>query len=359
MDPGALVLVTDGAAGQALSTLAAVRALAAAGYAPAVTFSARFSLAAASRHCALRMAVPPATEVGYARAIRDELSSRPYLTVLPTSDAALVALGAPVQRWIDKLTLQRTVQGTSLKSPPTEVFSSFEDLIGARGRLTYPLVVKSLGPKSSVRQVKTPAELDWYRDRKERFLVQPYLGTNMRSVAGIMWGGRMIAAVHQRYIRIWPPDCGGACAAETTAPDEMLEQGITQLMSGYEGIFHAQFVDGYLVDLNPRIYGSISLALAAGVNLVGMWCGLLRGEEEPSELVRARPHVFYRWLEGDLRSIAAGLKDRRLAPRMALRATRPRPGAAHGVESLRDPKPAWARLRYVAQSRGGRAKKPR
>ena len=81
------VLVTDDVDGRNRSAVAAVRALAQAGYAPVVTVSGPSSLAAASRHSRGRVLVPRPGQPGYRDAVEGELSSGRYLAVLPASDA--------------------------------------------------------------------------------------------------------------------------------------------------------------------------------------------------------------------------------------------------------------------------------
>ncbi len=342
----AWVLVTDGGTGRALSTLATVRALAAAGYRPAVTTSGAISLAAASRFCARAIEAPPATDKSYASAIRAELEARPYLTVLPTSDAALLALGAPVDHLVDKEMLAGRARAAGLAVPPAETFPSPAELAAAAARLDYPVVVKPTVSRSPARRIESATELARSLPEAGSIIVQPYLTDPLWAVAGVVFEGELVAAVHQRYLRIWPPDCGGACAAVTAEPDLEREAGVLRLLTGYQGIFMAQFAGPCLVDLNPRAYGSLSLAVAAGVNLAGIWCDLLAGERR--FLVRARPGVFYRWLEGDLRHLARAVQTGEMRPGAALRALRPHPGTAHGPESLSDPAPMLARLRYAA-----------
>src|SRR5439155_20067813 len=99
----------------------------------------------------------------------------------------------------------------------------------------------------------------------------------IRSLAGVAWRGRLVGTVHQRFLRTWPPDCGMASAAVTVEPDLGLEERILALIDGYEGIFQADLAGPYLLDFNPRVYASLPLAVAAGVNLVRVWCDLLRG----------------------------------------------------------------------------------
>lgn len=341
------VLVTDGARGQALSTLAAVRASAAAGYRAAVTVSGPNSLATASRHCLRRIPVPPAEAGDFAPAIRAELDGRSYVAVLPTSDAALLALGAPVEQLVDKLSLAKAAEAVGLEAPPTEVMTE-EQLLSSGDRLPYPVVIKA-AEGGLVRQASGPADLPVWAGHHGDLLVQRHLGSELRSLAGVMWGGRLRAAVHQGYLRIWPPDCGGACAAVTIEPDLELEDKIVQLLEGYDGIFHAQLIGPHLLDLNPRVYGSMPLALSSGVNLVAIYCGLVQGRET-SGLARGRSGVYYRALEGDVRHALAAMKQGRLEPWGAAKMFRPHRGAAHATESLTDPGPMVARLRFALGS---------
>jgi predicted ATP-grasp superfamily ATP-dependent carboligase len=130
----------------------------------------------------------------------------------------------------------------------------------------------------------------------------------------------------------------------SVAPDRALEEGLLRLLDGRDGIFMAQLVDDVLLDLNPRVYGSLPLAVAAGVNLAALWCDLARGIDVPAR--RGRAGVTYRWLEGDVRHVLAQTKARAMTTGDALRALRPRRGVAHPVASLRDPGPLLARLRF-------------
>src|SRR5436190_6084019 len=343
--PGDWVLVSDGGNGQARSTLAAVRSLARAGYRPAVTVSASLSIAAASRHCGRAVHVPPVTDTDYEAAVKAELAAHTYLTVLAASDAALLALGAPVEHLVDKGVVAERAAGAGLLVPPTRRFASREELFDSERSLDYPVVVKPTLSFSPVVRVASAAELHARVAANGPVLVQPFLGDRLRAVAGVAWRGRLAAAAHQRYLRTWPPDCGTASAAETVEPDLELEAAVLRLLDGFEGVFQAQLAGPYLLDLNPRVYGSLPLAVAAGANLLAVYCDLLRGVER--EAVRARPGVFYRWVEGDLRHLFAGVRDGSVGLGAALRALRPRRGAAHSTESLSDPLPALSRLRFA------------
>jgi predicted ATP-grasp superfamily ATP-dependent carboligase len=181
-------------------------------------------------------------------------------------------------------------------------------------------------------------------------VVQPFALGTMRAVCGVLHDGRLLAAVHQRYERIWPAECGTASAAVTTAPDRELEARLPLLLAGHSGVFQVQLIDDQVIDVNPRVYGSLPLAVAAGANLPAIACAAVRGQLPP-DVVRGRPGVRYRWLEGDVRRLLHDVRDGTLSPWAAVRALSPRRGTAHSIESLHDPGPALIRLLDVARRR--------
>jgi len=350
------VLVADGDEGTSRTPLATVQALVAAGYPAAVTVSSARSLAAASRLPFRKVAVPKAPGEPFLAAIRAERARGGYLTVLAASDVALLSLDPGRIRLVDKASLLDEAAKVGLQTPSTRVFDSSDGLLGAAGSLDYPVVVKpALGHLATL--ARGPADLGWLAGSAGRWLVQPYLDAPMRSIAGVRWRGRVVAAVHQRFLRTWPPECGMACAAETTAPDQDLERRVGDLLGDEDGVFQADFIqDGLLLDLNPRVYATLPLAVAAGVNLVGWYCDLLGGRREPGpDTERAVPGVFFRWLDGDARHLLTKVRRHELSLAAAAGALAHRRGSAHAFQLLRDPGPVLVRARraWSADAGGG------
>jgi predicted ATP-grasp superfamily ATP-dependent carboligase len=347
---GPWVLVTDDLDGQNRSALAAVRALAAGGYRPAVTVSGSRSLAAASRHCLRAVQVPRPGAAGYAEAVQRLARTGEFLTVLPASDAALVALSGPSAQLVDKDLLAARAATVGLRVPVQQTFRTAAELLAAARDLDYPIVVKpavKLGAgQMPARRVTRREQLSVFNDAPGQLVVQPYEPGPVRAVCGVVSQGRLLAAVHQRYLRTWPPECGVAAAAETVRPDREAEEQLVALLLGHQGVFQAQFVGGYLIDVNPRVYGSLPLAVAAGANLAAIACDAAQGREH--EIVRARPGVAYRWREGDVRALAWSVRNGRMTPAAAARELLPVRRAAHSVESLRDPVPLLVRLAHAA-----------
>jgi len=337
------VLVT----GDSRGAVAAVRALAAAGCRPAVTTSGSGSMAGASRFCARRIRVPDAAldPTGYAAAIRAEADRTLYLAILPATDAAITALALPEARLMDKVAWAPMARDAGLAVPPTAVFGSREELAAAADRLDFPIVAKPNLKRFTAQYLAGPQDLDRVPDVPGRLLVQPYLRDPMHGMIGLAWHGRLVAATQFRYERVWPFPCGTVSAAETVVPDEALIRAFERLLVDFDGIFHADLAGPYLLDLNPRIHATLPLAAAAGTDLIALYCGLLRGHTVGP--ARGRPGIFFRWLEGDTRSIVRGVRDGRLGLRDAVRAGRPRRGEVHGVESLTDPLPMLQRLHKI------------
>jgi hypothetical protein len=344
------VLVTEGGGGQSRAAVAAVRALAAANYRPVVTVSQAMSMAAASRSCAGRVHVPSAerSPQAYATAIRAEQSRWPYVAVLPSSEAALLALGGPLEHLQHKALSSQAASAVGIPVPRMQVFASMDELRSSAAELEYPIVVKpDLSKLFPTTPVHSFAELARLGPWEGTLVVQPCLSGGFRGVVGLMWGGKLLVATHMRYVRLWPLPTGTVSAAESVSPDSELERGLEALLQGYDGPFHVDLAGPYLLDVNLRIHATLPLSIAAGANVVTAYCDLRTGQSVAP--VRGRPGVFFRWIEGDLRSILWSLRRGQLSRTQALKAALPRRGAVHGYESARDPGPTLARIAYAAR----------
>jgi len=119
--------------------------------------------------------------------------------------------------------------------------------------------------------------------------------------------GRTVAAVQQRAERLYRSGVGISARSRSEAVSADLESRALRLLGrlGWHALAELQFIteaegDPVLIDLNGRFYGSLSLALAAGVNLPDLWARQALGL--PTGPRREAPAgVGYQWLEGDLR----------------------------------------------------------
>lgn len=376
------VLITDG---EQRSVVAAVRGLAAAGYAVTATASSHPAAAQWSRACARRLDVPSAGADGgsaLAGILREELEREPYAAVIPGSDGALrtlsrhraqleplAPLGLPseaaVERSLDKLLLLERAAQVGLDAPASRVCASAAGLAECAREVGYPLMLK---PARSVDTggtwrtqmsviVREPGELAAAgATLAEPFTLQRFHeAAPVVSVAGVVVDGLLLGTAVARYARTWPPQAGSASASATIAPPADLVERSRRLLAGigWRGIFELEFLelaDGRhaAIDLNPRVYGSMSLAIAAGANLPAIWADVLRGRN-PRPVV-ARPGVHYRWEEGEVRALLRAAVHGRV--RELLGVMRPRRPAVWALSRPTDPGPLLARGLAAGRVRG-------
>lgn len=286
------------------------------------------------------------TDPAYGDVVRAEFAKGSFLTWVPASEGALLALGVTVPQLLDKAALHERALSVGLQVPPSRVFTSRAALMQELDALDYPVVIKPTHRRYPAFLVRSPDELSRSPMGDDAVITQVYLDDPLHAVSGVMWKGKLVAALHERWLRIWPWPCGLASAAESIAPDTALEGRLLRLMEGYDGIFCAQFAGPHLFDLNLRIHSSHPLAVKAGANLVAIYCDLVRGMKVSP--VRARRGVFFRWIEGDLLNLISATRGGRLSLGAALKELVPRRGAAHSNETLADPLPTIARLGFAA-----------
>jgi predicted ATP-grasp superfamily ATP-dependent carboligase len=369
------VLITDG---EARAALAACRALRSAGYEVDAVASDGPALVHWSRYCSGRLWAPdPRVDRGaFADSLSELLVRGRYDLLLPGSDAALLAIsedrdrlsqlttiGLPEQeavlRCLSKIATFECSEATELAAPPTNVCRTADEVRDAATEIGFPLLVKprmSARPRGiglrqrSSRRVSSESELAaTIEDFGMPILVQRCLRGPVHSLGGVITDQGLVAGAHSRYVRTWPPDAGNvSCSVSLPLPAQLREAAATLLdRLGWRGIFELELMekpDGNLgvIDLNPRVYGSLELAVHAGASLPVIWCDSLFDDALVSEIRDARAGVWYRWEDADVRYAWRRLRSgtmRDVAPVL-----RPRRGTAHALFRLSDPGPLFARV---------------
>jgi predicted ATP-grasp superfamily ATP-dependent carboligase len=347
------------------ATLAAVRGLRAAGYEPWLAMTTDQSLAARSRTIGgARRAPHPSlgadTFVAAMRTAAQELSAA---AILPGTEASLAALagrdvgainGAPgpelVARATDKDGLATLAADAGLVSP-----ESFRFVAPAQDVPDVPLPAIVKPARSTVTEAGRTVDLPATRCATSReellqavaelppgeYLLQGFIDGPLCALAGVAWQGRVLCLSQQVAARIHPPGAGASAFARTVPLDAELARAARRLISGlgWSGLWQLQFIAAAagprLIDFNPRFYGSLALAIGAGLNLPATWADLLLGREP--RIGTYRPGVSYRAEVRDARAFAAAV--RRRDARAALEVLRPRRHTVHAVFSVRDPRP--------------------
>lgn len=338
----ATVLVTDG---DERAALAAVRSLGRAGYRVYVCASRAPSLAAASRYCHGVARVPsPLQEPGpYREAITALLRRWSIQVLLPVSEQALrvllparfgdmgvrVPFPAPeiFETVSDKGELLQRCARFDLTAPPQHVLQAPTELADVEARLTFPVVAK---PTRSVvfdggRGIKTGAAYAAdiadlrrclaalptaaYPVLLQRRIVGPGIG-----IFQLVWDGELVAAFAHRRLREKPPAGGVSVYSESVAADpDLVDRGLRLLRDlGWQGVAMLEFkVDRqsgrpYLMEINGRLWGSLQLAVDAGVDFPALLIGCALGERPARPCYRVG--VRNRWWWGDVDHVVARLR---------------------------------------------------
>jgi predicted ATP-grasp superfamily ATP-dependent carboligase len=354
--------------GDSRSALAGARGLARAGWRVAVGSPTPAGLAPASSCVGRWVHVPsPETDVdAFVAAVDAAVRSAGARVVFPSDDQQMIALslrrgeiGACVPyaahevvlRAVDKLELDAAARRAGVGSPWTVAATA-----SALAAVDGPVVVK---PRihNPLARAGAPAHLPArvVRDRREAeaaaetiraagaapVLQEVVAGSQIALSAVVDGGGRVVAALQQRSLRLYPRDSGISARAVTTAVDEGLLGSSAALLAelGWLGLAQLQFrvpADGVprVIDCNGRFYGSLALALHAGVNLPDLWARVALGEPVDGRAVAAGG-VRYQWLEGDVRGALADGRPLRELARVAAFGVR----SGHSVWDVRDPRP--------------------
>lgn len=359
-------LIVEG--GAAPHVVAAARALAAAGWEVGVAVA--HGAAVRSRAVTRRHRVPPpeADPAGFVAAVAGLAGG--YDVVFGADDIEVLLLSgardeipavipypahAAVVRAIDKLDLVQAAGAAGLAVPAT-VRATPEAL----GDVGVPVVVKArlhwsdggAGRHQLAALCVHPADARRHAAAMAAAGAEPLLqaavdGELMALTVVLDRLGRRLAIVQQRSPRLSARRT--SCRAETVPVDAGLAaRALTLLRSlGWTGLANLQFLrppggPPQLIDLNGRFYGSLALAVAAGVNLPDVWGRAALGEAvDPA--APARPGVRFQSLLEDLGRARA--ERRGGVVRDVLGTLAHAPGAAHPHFDRHDPGPALQILR--------------
>ena len=179
-------------------------------------------------------------------------------------------------------------------------------------------------------------------------LVQDHVDGELTAITTVIDRlGRPLGLVQQRSPRLSARRT--SCRAETVPVDPGLAGRVLDLLRdlGWVGLANVQFLrppggEAQLIDFNGRFYGSLALAVSAGVNLPDLWGRVALGEAvDPA--APARPGVRFQSLLEDLARARA--ERRRGVVSDVLGSLLYAAGAAHPHFALDDPGPATAVLR--------------
>jgi predicted ATP-grasp superfamily ATP-dependent carboligase len=213
-----------------------------------------------------------------------------------------------IQQTRDKGRLADLADELGIKIPTTHRLSSMSEVYKAAPDLAYPVFVKVRGSAAGVgiQKVSDPEELvavvrdfvDGYELGPDQFpLLQEGVPGDDLCVSALFEQGRCVAVHTYRNVRQFPRTTGAGVLRETVAAPEA-EAEACRLLShlGWHGLAQLDFrwTEGetpYLIELNPRFFGGLPQAIAAGVDHPWMLLQLALGESPASPTIDPQPRT--------------------------------------------------------------------
>lgn len=336
---GARVLVTDG---EARAALAAVRSLGRAGYEVHVASADGRSLAGASRHAASDAALGDA--FAEPRAFAERLAARvAHLrpdVVLPVTEQCLGNVyrfeldadprfacppRALYERAVDKHALLAEAAALGVPVPRTALVEPADAPPALPEPFRYPVVLKPRrsrfwvgsgwrsGEAVTLREPAAWSEALRAPGLAGGALLQEFVPGTGAGVFLLCRDGVPLVRFAHRRLREKPPTGGAAVLSESVRPDPALLAHAEALLGAlrWSGPAMVEFRRApagraFLMEVNPRLWGSVQLAIDAGADFPALAVALHRGEPIPA--VEPRLGVRTRWLLGDVDHLLIGLR---------------------------------------------------
>ena len=341
------VLVTDG---NQRSTLGVVRALGQAGIPVIVGESEAESLAGRSRYCTGTILYPsPITHPrSFCESLHQSTLQGGFGLLLPMTDISmlLVAEGRdsgsintvvpfPHRQKVlaaqDKGQVLERARNCGIPCPETYTPCDLQELKRLPPKLHYPLVVKPRFSRYLCKDQWVSGSIQYARDFPDLIakweqidalipqpLIQERLEGEGKGVFLLVWEGELKAAFCHRRLREKPPWGGVSTYCESIPLDQTLVDMSFDLLKAldWQGVAMVEFKldsrDGQakLMEVNGRFWGSLQLAIDAGVNFPLTLYRLATGENPPAQF-EYKSGIRSRWLLGDLDHLLIRLLHRR------------------------------------------------
>jgi predicted ATP-grasp superfamily ATP-dependent carboligase len=194
---------------------------------------------------------------------------------------------------------------------------------GATRSLDYPVLIKPKqgGGAWGIKEIPSAEILDellagstWADKPWDRFFVQEKITGHTQCVGVLFNKGQLRAKVAYRQLRDYP-STGGQATLRITNRHERAEAYFQQLLEelGWHGVCQADFIvdatsgDPYLIDINPRLWGSLAQAIASGVDFPYLLYRLaIDGDIAP--VTTFKTGITTRWLGGEIAALPSRLR---------------------------------------------------
>jgi len=266
----------------------------------------------------------PTTEVSAGLAIESGLYDR-WRVALPDPAAYRAA--------IDKHSLMVRARALGIDVPASTFIESLTELDRLPDGFQYPVVLKARrsrwfeggrwheGGVHIVRDAAQLRESVQAPDFAGGCLIQEFVPGHGEGLFFLVDRGRIVARFAHRRLREKPPSGGVSVLSESVDPDPTLLEASERLLTDLE--WHGVAMVEYrrsptgravLMEINPRLWGSLQLAIDAGVDFPRLMVDLYSGKQVDAPTGRA--NVKLRWLLGDWDHLLIALRRREMRQAM-------------------------------------------
>ena len=330
------ILVTDG---NSRAALAIVRSLGKAGHRVVVGATTLRSLASSSKYCSARVCYPDPERYGesFINFISDYVAAEAVDVLLPVTDITTMTIGAnrtripptcimpfpeieTIHRVADKADMMMLAERLGVDVPQSVRLDAYTDIDPDNPGLHYPIVVKPFKSRVQTDTGWIYTAISYAQDATElkRILkemdarIYPILLQEKIVGPGIglcvfAYQGDIIAAFSHRRLREKPPSGGVSVLRESVALDPLAlafsERMLREL--GWHGVAMVEFKQDVrderpkLMEINGRFWGSLQLAIDAGVDFPRLLIDSIGGPP-PHPFLEYRIGVRTRWFWGDV-----------------------------------------------------------
>jgi len=343
------VLVLDGMWNK---SLAAVRALARRGLKVTAGECSRWATALFSKHCSERFLYPSpnAHPTAFLHALEQELETGKYDVVFPMEWTTQSLLTNPearsrLERFVripfgdssaaallnDKSFVMRKAETLGIAIPRTWHPSSVDEVLEVGGQASYPLLIKPRSSSGSRGILPVGGSQDlvtaYLRVHAQypRPIIQeriPSGGESLGVCVLLNAASEVRATFAYRKIRQYPVQGGPSTLRESVRHDDVAAAAARFLQAvGWSGVAHLEFMvdprDGIpkLLEVNPRFWGSLALAVEAGVDFPYLLYRMAMDGDIAPATDDYPEGIVCRWLlPGDMLHFMANRERLRLTP---------------------------------------------
>ncbi len=325
------VLLTDG---DYKNCLAAVRSLGRNKVTSWVLGESSEPMGACSKYCAGYFLAGRPTDPGFVDNLEAILKENKFDVLLPIgfdSSKSIIKNKARLAEWVkiptvdyDKFLVAGKKDLTvafaaklGIKTPHTYEIHAAGDLEAIN---TFPVVLKPAQESGGVYYAQNAAELKSIHQKlsgeqaspADWPLVQEYVpGNNGYGFYAFYWQGELITSYMHQRMHMYPRTGGASTMARTYFDEPLFQQGQRLLDKlDWHGVAMVEFkkheLNGeyYLMEVNPKYWGSLDLALAAGLDIPYYHTMYALGDKVP--IPPYQRDVCFRWIKNDLRYALAG-----------------------------------------------------